>query len=692
MKKLFIFLLLSVVAFTSLKAQWQPTGSLLGGSGVDIFALAVNDSIIFAGGHDGIFISTNDGTNWNTANNGLTNHFIESFGINGNSIFAGIHEGISRSTNDGATWQTVFNLTTGYISSFASMGSKIFAINIVDVDSIYLSTDNGISWHARSKNVIRAFKLAVMDTIIFAGGFMDVNKSTDDGLSWIPTYFRGILSLAVKDTNIFAGCDDGIYIYSNNGNNWTKCNINFLTTYPDVTALGISSSGAIIAYSNEGFYKSTDDGVSWNLVSTDITDNVVTAIVAHGSNLFAGISYGGGVYRSTDDGITWTAKISGMLPIITSLAVRNSVLSAGSNTGRIFYSLDSGDSWVPADTGFYGQYVRSLIVGGTKLYAGTGQGVFVASNFYGTDWLPINNGLTNTQVLSLAFKNIGIGNTNFFAGTYGSGVFLSTNNGTNWTAANSGMEHSIVWALATIDSNIFAGTGIEGVFNSTDNGTSWTSVNAGLIEADVRCLIQCDSFIFAGTWGSGVFRSSKNDLSWVPVNSGLTDLDILSLYTIDTNIFAATYNGVFLSTDFGNSWVSVNSGLENMDAWTFNVLGQYVYTGTSAGKVMKRPLSEILTDVQNHITTTPTEFSLSQNFPNPFNPITRLKYSISKSSQVTLKIFNTLGQEIETLFSEEKPVGSYEVNWNAANFPSGVYFYRLQAGSFVETKKMLLLK
>ena len=88
----------------------------------------------------------------------------------------------------------------------------------------------------------------------------------------------------------------------------------------------------------------------------------------------------------------------------------------------------------------------------------------------------------------------------------------------------------------------------------------------------------------------------------------------------------------------------------------------------------------------------PKEFSLFQNYPNPFNSTSVIKYSIPKSSQVTLKIFNTLGEEIETLVNSEKPVGTYELNWNAANLPSGVYFYRLQAGDFVQTRKMILLK
>jgi hypothetical protein len=97
--------------------------------------------------------------------------------------------------------------------------------------------------------------------------------------------------------------------------------------------------------------------------------------------------------------------------------------------------------------------------------------------------------------------------------------------------------------------------------------------------------------------------------------------------------------------------------------------------------------NEILVNV-----TASLEFTLDQNFPNPFNPNTLIKYSIPKSSQVSLKIFNTLGQEMETLVNEEKQVGTYEVNWNASNLQSGVYFYRLQAGSFVQTRKMILLK
>jgi len=90
-------------------------------------------------------------------------------------------------------------------------------------------------------------------------------------------------------------------------------------------------------------------------------------------------------------------------------------------------------------------------------------------------------------------------------------------------------------------------------------------------------------------------------------------------------------------------------------------------------------------------------FFLYQNYPNPFNPSTKIKYSIptvgaQHAVSVQIKVFDILGNEIETLVNEEKPAGTYELTWYAEQLPSGVYFYQLRAGSFVETKKMVLMK
>ena len=134
----------------------------------------------------------------------------------------------------------------------------------------------------------------------------------------------------------------------------------------------------------------------------------------------------------------------------------------------------------------------------------------------------------------------------------------------------------------------------------------------------------------------------------------------------------------------GNFYVRVDSTFQEEFNFNFLVsIDGWPYWTDSA--------QVIVTGIDDEIQV-PLTFSLEQNYPNPFNPNTIIKYSIPQSSQVILKIFNTLGEEIETLVNEEKPSGTYKITWNAINLPSGVYFYRLQAGGFVQTRKMILLK
>ncbi len=85
-------------------------------------------------------------------------------------------------------------------------------------------------------------------------------------------------------------------------------------------------------------------------------------------------------------------------------------------------------------------------------------------------------------------------------------------------------------------------------------------------------------------------------------------------------------------------------------------------------------------------------FSLGQNFPDPFNPSTKIKYSVPFTTHILLKVYDLLGNEVGTLVNEEKPAGKYEVTWHAADLSGGVYFYQMKAGNFIQTKKMILLK
>ncbi|MEJ2196696.1 MAG: T9SS type A sorting domain-containing protein [Ignavibacteriaceae bacterium] len=95
---------------------------------------------------------------------------------------------------------------------------------------------------------------------------------------------------------------------------------------------------------------------------------------------------------------------------------------------------------------------------------------------------------------------------------------------------------------------------------------------------------------------------------------------------------------------------------------------------------------------QKDDTSIPDYFSLKQNYPNPFNPSTIISWQLFTDSKINIKVFNVLGNEIATIVNEELPAGNYEVKFDASNLPSGIYFYKLTANQFSETKKMTLIK
>jgi hypothetical protein len=120
-------------------------------------------------------------------------------------------------------------------------------------------------------------------------------------------------------------------------------------------------------------------------------------------------------------------------------------------------------------------------------------------------------------------------------------------------------------------------------------------------------------------------------------------------------------------------------------------LSQSSAHGDAVGELSLIP-SDITTGFNQETTEKPIDFILNQNYPNPFNPSTTIHYQIPELSFVTLKVYDVLGSEVTTLVNEEKSTGTYEIIWYGEQLPSGVYFYQLKAGSFIETKKMVLMK
>ncbi|MFI5252982.1 MAG: T9SS type A sorting domain-containing protein [Bacteroidota bacterium] len=382
---------------------------------------------------------------------------------------------------------------------------------------------------------------------------------------------------------------------------------------------------------------------------------------------------------------------------VYSLTMIGSNIFAGTDSG-IFISSNKGAIWNAVNIGLKKTVVQAFaaypnVAGDTNLYAGTGNGVLLSTD-NGTTWnateMPYS---IKTLVVSPDMK----GGANLFAGTSSLGggeVYLSTNNGMNWNRTSLEASIKILAVSPTwIDGmNIYAGTFGDGVFVSTNNGSNWDALNNGLTYQYVLTLVVRGTNLFAGTYGAGVFFSTNSGASWRAVNKGLTSGSIFTLMVAGTNLFAGTGDGVFLSTDNGTNWTSVNAGLEGSYGMSLAVFGTDLFVGTLTG-VWRRPLSEMITSVyENSGGELPKSFALEQNYPNPFNPSTQIHFSLPKAGYVSLKIYDLLGKDVATLIAQDLHAGNYTTDWNATSIASGVYIYRLQAGNYIETKKLVLMK
>jgi len=164
--------------------------------------------------------------------------------------------------------------------------------------------------------------------------------------------------------------------------------------------------------------------------------------------------------------------------------------------------------------------------------------------------------------------------------------------------------------------------------------------------------------------------------------------------TVGIGAGAIVLDGAASYTEFGVPIALINQGTPNLCyiiIEMINPIGGIIVTLGSEMYIDDLQLSmDMVSDVEDEFQ--PLVFKLDQNYPNPFNPSTTISYQLPTSGQVTLKVYNILGDEVASLINEEKPAGSYEVKFDASQLSSGIYFYKLQTGSFIETKKMMLLK
>jgi hypothetical protein len=289
-------------------------------------------------------------------------------------------------------------------------------------------------------------------------------------------------------------------------------------------------------------------------------------------------------------------------------------------------------------------------------------------------------------------------------------ILRTTNGGTNWVSLVSGVSNILEDASFT-DLNNGTVVGIGVILRTTDGGDTW--INQPAQTTDILYGVSFSDDAHGNAVGSsGAIIRTTNGGGIIPVElTGFSGFAEGSEVTLRWQTASETNNKGFdierqvhsLQPAVGNwemiGFVNGNGTTTNPESYTF--VDKNVPLGNISYRLKQVDFNGTF-KYSNEIevnTNTPLVFNLEQNYPNPFNPTTTIKYSIPNSGNSTLvqlKIYNSLGQEVATLVNKNQSAGNYEIKFSASGngkeLPSGVYIYRLTAGNFVASKKLILLK
>ena len=384
---------------------------------------------------------------------------------------------------------------------------------------------------------------------------------------------------------------------------------------------------------------------------------------------------------------------------VNTLAISDSSIYAGTEGDGIFVSTDNGENWTSINEGLQNKVIHSIFISGTTIFAGTEAGASFSTN-KGLNWNTINSGLDGKGVWSFAINNFMPGTSTIFAGTW-SGIYSSTDNGTNWKATGLSNTTMPVNSIVVCNNFNFAATLAGGVFESFGSGIGWEDISINIKDENtqlvvaiipVYSLVSINSYIVASAGSGSTYYANYTDSLFKPGGAIYTRKQpILSFANYNSILFAGSSIGdIFLSNNYGSRWEQIYPSLTNQTIYSLAYNNIFLFAGIENG-IWRLLYPETSTNVSKY-KELPTGFSLAQNYPNPFNPTTAISYQLPAYSHVSLKVYDVLGKEVATLVNENKPAGNYKVEFNANNLVSGIYFYTMQAGAFVQTKKLILLK
>ena len=377
----------------------------------------------------------------------------------------------------------------------------------------------------------------------------------------------------------------------------------------------------------------------------------INDIAVQNSNIFAVTSDSGKLYRSVDSGTNWTMIVDS-----------NAADIAISPTGKVFMVWDSVRIYDPFPYS-KGGLLSSSDSGNSWIWSNIMEQL--------VDSIPVGQpGHITVSPTGIVFCDI----ISRWPHLYQDVITRSTDEGVVWTTPGMSVLGGQLFDfrdqfVITIGESVDPGDLTMAVFEvnfSSDYGNTWAFLGyPQTIFSHALGLFSNGNIIVGGTFPGGGPKAIhvSNDMcsTWTQIATLNSQVGLSWSSGSEEGMLIGTEDlGVFLFTDEGDSLGSRNEGLTDLNVQTLTLDNNgYVYAGTGNG-VWRRTLSEVTSTEENQMTI-PSSFNLSQNFPNPFNPSTKIKYSVLQSSQVRIKVFDVLGNEIETLVNEEKQSGTYEI-------------------------------
>ena len=590
---------------------------------------------------------------------------------------------VAVTSNGGNSWTSVTSGTTSRLNSVhftdASNGIIVGGSNTQGI--VLRSSNGGNGWSAPvqvSALELYSVRFVSGQSAVAVGNNGTIIQTPDAGSTWAARTapigaFRPLRALAASGSTVYAAGDTVVVLSTDGGVNWVRRNTglrgNQVFPAQVLNGVAVSSSNAVwVAGEGGSLLHSTNQGQQWTSQLQAFTDpgfsvdvNAVCFIDNQTGWAVGANATGVGplIMRTDDGGRSWTRQSA----------------PGGFNRALLgVYFLDSQRGWAVGD---FGQ-------------------IAITSNG-GNSWTSVTSG-TTSRLNSVHFTDAS--NGIIVGGSNTQGIVLRSSNGGNGWSAPVQVSALELYSVRFVSGQSAVAVGNNGtIIQTPDAGSSWAARTAPIgAFRPLRSISVTGNTVFAAG-DTVVVLSTDGGVNWVRRNTGLRGNQVFPAEVVNAIAMGNATHGwiggdggiIFKTENGGQSWTRQNSpfagaSIKAMDYNTQRVA--FVGTlGTSGYNA-----SPLLTGLDDPISTTVSGFRLEQNYPNPFNPTTQIAFVLPRAGQVNLTVYDVLGRAVATLVDEAVAAGEYRVTFDGRDLSSGIYFYQLRAGDFMETRRMMLVK